>query len=90
MLIESGINRDFGSIAPGSFNIPAHWKMDPPRIPALNTPAAANVAGAMPPLHPNGKCSHQHQRNQVFETNQKIVKHIFRRHSMIEFWRVCV
>ncbi|XP_075161779.1 eyegone [Haematobia irritans] len=53
MLIESGINRDFGSIAPASFNIPAHWKMDPPRIPTLNTPAAGSVGGSMPPLHPN-------------------------------------
>lgn len=54
MLIEPGINREFGSIAPASLNIPSHWKMDPPRIPTLNNPTAGSV-GPLPPLHPNGK-----------------------------------
>ncbi|XP_023292160.2 paired box protein Pax-6-like [Lucilia cuprina] len=52
MLIEPGINREFGSIAPASFNIPSHWKMDPPRIPNLNNSTTGSV-GPMPPLHPN-------------------------------------
>ncbi|KAM7356398.1 uncharacterized protein ACRADG_002145 isoform 2-T2 [Cochliomyia hominivorax] len=51
MLIEPGINREFGSITPGNINISSHWKMDPPRIPTLNNPTGS--VGQMPSLHSN-------------------------------------
>ncbi|XP_053953966.1 paired box protein Pax-8-like isoform X3 [Anastrepha ludens] len=46
MLIEPGINHKFGQLAAANTSIPAHWKMEPPRIPAL---AGTGGAPTIPP-----------------------------------------
>ncbi|XP_039965806.1 paired box protein Pax-8-like isoform X2 [Bactrocera tryoni] len=46
MLIEPGINHKFGTLAAANTSIPAHWKMEPPRIPAL---AGTGGAPTIPP-----------------------------------------